>query len=264
MNISHSSLWLILSRPTTRPLDEVVAAFGELSRPITNNTALNDFLTTYFGEAGSELAALPQDQLETNPEFLDSVESEDLRSFLRQVVDIWPDLTREYVGAGNCSGCVSSFLPLSRPFVVAGGRFREPYYWDSFWILEGLLRTQGTFTQIAFNIIENFLDFVDQYGFVPNGARQYYLNRSQPPLLTQMVRIYVEYTKNTSILERAVPLLEKEYNFFMTNRTVDVEADGETYTLNHYAVSNTQPRPESYLEDVSFFHIAPFRNIHDN
>lgn len=33
--------------------------------------------------------------------------------------------------------------------VVAGGRFREPYYWDSFWILEGLLRTGGSFTEIS-------------------------------------------------------------------------------------------------------------------
>ena len=104
-----------------------------------------------------------------------------------QVIDIWPDLTRRYAGPSNCTGCVDSFIPINRTFIVAGGRFREPYYWDSFWIIEGLLRTKGPFTQIAENIIENFLDLVEQIGFVPNGARRYYLNRSQPPLLTQMV-----------------------------------------------------------------------------
>lgn len=66
-----------------------------------------------------------------------------------------------------------------------------------------------------------------------------------------MIRVYVEYTNDTSIIEKALPTLEKEHQFFMNNRTVDVEVDGETYTLNHYEVSNTQPRPESYYEDYT-------------
>ncbi|EAT80043.1 trehalase [Parastagonospora nodorum] len=235
--------------PTIRPLDEVLAAFQNLSRPIQNNTALNNFLTTYFGKAGSELEPLQQDQLEVQPDFLEAVNSSVVEDFTRQVIDIWPDLTRQYVGAGNCTGCVSSFLPVNRTFVVAGGRFREPYYWDSFWVIEGLLRTQGSFTQIAENIIENFLDLVEEIGFVPNGARRYYENRSQPPLLTQMVRVYVEYTQNYTLLERALPILELEYDFWVTNRTVTLERGGRNYSLNHYAVANTQPRPESYYED---------------
>jgi alpha,alpha-trehalase len=132
---------------------------------------------------------------------------------------------------------------------VAGGRFREPYYWDSFWIVEGLLRTKGSFTQIAENIIENFLDLVEEIGFVPNGARRYYENRSQPPLLAQMVRVYVEYTQNYTLLQRAIPVLELEYEFWVNNRTVTLERAGRNYSLSHYAVANTQPRPESYYED---------------
>jgi len=246
--------------PTTRPLDEVLAAFANLSRPIQNNTALNDFLSEYFGEAGSELEEVPTDELETQPDFLENVNSSVVRDFTRQVIDIWPDLTRRYVGAGNCSECVNSFLPVNRTFVVAGGRFREPYYWDSFWIIEGLLRTQGSFTQIAENIIENFLDLVEDIGFVPNGARRYYENRSQPPLLTQMVRVYVEYTQNYTLLERALPILEKEYDFWVNNRTVTLERAGMNYSLNHYAVSNTQPRPESYYEDYVTANNATYFN----
>ncbi|KAH7382719.1 Six-hairpin glycosidase-like protein [Phaeosphaeria sp. MPI-PUGE-AT-0046c] len=235
--------------PTIRPLDEVLTAFQNLSRPIRNNTELNNFLTTYFGKAGSELEALPADDLEVKPDFLEAVNSSIVEDFTRQVIDIWPDLTRRYVGAGNCTGCVSSFLPVNRTFVVAGGRFREPYYWDSFWIIEGLLRSKGSFTQIAENIIENFMDLVEEIGFVPNGARRYYENRSQPPLLTQMVRVYVEYTQNYTLLERALPILELEYDFWVKNRTVTLERAGQNYSLNHYAVENTQPRPESYYED---------------
>ncbi|KAK8125098.1 trehalase-like protein [Apiospora kogelbergensis] len=235
--------------PTLRPLPEVVAAFNNLSKPLSNNTELNDFLSAYFGQAGSELRDVPKDQLSTDAAFLDKVNDTVIREFTQKVIDIWPDLTRDYVGAGNCPDCVDSFIPLKKTFVVAGGRFREPYYWDSYWILQGLLRTGGNFTEISKNVIENFLDLVDEFGFVPNGARIYYLNRSQPPVLSQMVKSYVEYTNDTTILERALPLLVKEYAFWTQNRSVEIQADGQTYTLNHYAVENTEPRPESYKED---------------
>lgn len=100
-------------------------------------------------------------------------------------------------------------------------------------------------------MIENFLDFVEKYGFVPNGARIYYLNRSQPPLLTLMVKTYVEYTNDTSLLDRALPLLEKELRFWATNNTVEITSpwSGNKYNLSRYAVLNNQPRPESFRED---------------
>ncbi|KAI1421063.1 Six-hairpin glycosidase-like protein [Xylaria sp. FL1777] len=235
--------------PTKVPLDQVLAAFEKLAKPLSNNTELHDFLSTYFGEAGSELEAVPADQLKTDPVFLDGIEDSVIKQFVEKVIDIWPDLTRKYIGGESCDGCVNSYIPINRTFVVAGGRFREPYYWDSFWILEGLLRTGGSFTEISRNIIENFLDFVEQFGFVPNGARIYYLNRSQPPVLTQMVKTYVDYTNDTSILDRALPLLIKEHNFWMTNRTIQLIVDGCTHSLAHYAVLNSEPRPESYSED---------------
>ncbi|KAF2095433.1 trehalase [Rhizodiscina lignyota] len=235
--------------PTLKPLDEVIAAFSDLKQPIKNDSALQNFLTTYFGQAGSELAPVPTDQLKTSPDFLDNVNSSTVRSFLEKVIDIWPDLTRTYVGSANCSGCVSSFIPLNRTFVVAGGRFREAYYWDSYWIVRGLLLTKGSFTKIALNIIENFLDLVDLVGFVPNGSRQYYLNRSQPPLLAMMVQAYIEATNDKSVLERALPILEKEYNLWINNRTMTVKKGGKSYKLNGYQVLNNQPRPESYRED---------------
>ena len=237
-------------RPTTKPLDEVIAAFEKLGRPISNNTELNDFLSANFAQAGGELEEVPEDQLGVDPAFVDRLNDTVIREFVDAVIDIWPDLTRKYAGPSNCSSCANSFIPVNRTFVVAGGRFREPYYWDSYWILEGLLRTGGAFTKISRNTIENFLDFVDKFGFVPNGARIYYLNRSQPPLLSQMVRIYVEHTNDTGILDRAVPLLMKEHEFWTTNRTVNITAaDGRKFTLNRYHVENNQPRPESFRED---------------
>lgn len=235
-----------LARPAKKPLKDIQAAFDKLEKPLRNDSALQDFLSENFAEAGHELAEVPREELETDPQFLDGISDTVIREFTEKVIDIWPDLTRSYAGSGSdCDDCPTSFLPVNRTFVVAGGRFLEPYYWDSYWIVEGLLRTGGDFVGISRNIIENFLDFVEEFGFVPNGARKYYLNRSQPPLLSTMVKAYVERTNDTEILERAVPLLIKEYDFWTTNRTVEVTVGEQTFTLNQYVdprlCINTKP-----------------------
>ena len=41
-------------------------------------------------------------------------------------------------------------------------------------------------------------------------------------------------------------LLEREYQFWRVNRTVDVQKDGRAYTMYRYNVEVGQPRPESY------------------
>ena len=222
-------------RPAKKPLKEIQAAFDKLEKPLRNDSALQEFLSENFAEAGHELVEVPTEQLNTDPQFLENIEDTVIREFTEKVIDIWPDLTRSYNGSGSdCDDCPTSFIPVNRTFVVAGGRFLESYYWDSYWIIEGLLRTGGDFIGISRNIIENFLDFVDQFGFVPNGGRKYYLNRSQPPLLSMMVKTYIEHTNNTEILDRALPLLIKEYGFWTANRTVEVTVGNETFTLNQY------------------------------
>jgi alpha,alpha-trehalase len=114
--------------PTIRPLEAVLSAFDALAKPLKNDTALNDFLRENFGAAGSELGEVHPEELTTNATFLGRVANRDVRDFLEQVIDIWPQLTRKYVGSAGCEGCVSSFIPLNHTFVVAGGRFRELYY----------------------------------------------------------------------------------------------------------------------------------------
>jgi alpha,alpha-trehalase len=241
--------------PAKKPQQKVLDAFAEFKASqngiITNNSALHVFLDDNFGQAGGELRPVDRDMLHTNATFLPRIVDADIREFTEKVIDIWPDLTRTYdPNAVACEQCPDSFLNMSTdPFVVAGGRFREPYYWDSYWTLLGLVRSSGNFTQIARNQIGHFLRFVDEHGFVPNGARVYYLNRSQPPMLSLMVKAYVDYTGDVSIIDEALPLLIKEHFWWTANRTVEIEVNGTKHTLNRYAVLNNQPRPESFRED---------------
>ena len=52
-----------------------------------------------------------------------------------------------------------------------GGRFREQYYWDSFWIVEGLIESQ--LFDIVNATLQNFMDELQNFGFIPNGGRIY-------------------------------------------------------------------------------------------
>lgn len=47
------------------------------------------------------------------------------------------------------------------------------------------------------------------------------------------------------IHRKAVPALEREYNFWMQNRSIVVEVDGKKHTLNRYNVQVGQPRSGS-------------------
>lgn len=68
-----------------------------------------------------------------------------------------------------------SLLPLPGITAVPGDRFRELYYWDSFWVIKGLLVSGMTDT--ATSEVTNLLSLQETYGHVPNGARVYYINR---------------------------------------------------------------------------------------
>ena len=72
-----------------------------------------------------------------------------------------------------------TLIALPHPFIVPGGRFVETYYWDNYWILKGLLVCG--MRETAAGMIRNMLHQLDAFGFVPNGGRIYYLDRSQPP-----------------------------------------------------------------------------------
>src|SRR5258706_5103103 len=66
-----------------------------------------------------------------------------------------------------------------------------------------------------------------------------------------MVAIYVNKTQDVTVLERALPLMEAELSWWEINRTINITSpySYKTFTMTRYAVGNSAPRPESYLED---------------
>lgn len=180
---------------------------------------------------------------------------------LRAHIDgLWPVLTRQ-------TGTVAphgSLLPLPKPYVVPGGRFREVYYWDSYFTLLGLASSQQW--QLVRDMVDNFAYQIDTYGHIPNGNRSYYLSRSQPPFFSLMVDLLATH-EGDQAYRRYLPQLRAEHAFWMTGaealapgtaqtRVVKL-ADGSV--LNRYYDARAVPRTESWTDDLATAAQAPQR-----
>jgi alpha,alpha-trehalase len=149
----------------------------------------------------------------------------------------------------------ASALPLPESYVVPGGRFRELYYWDSYFTMLGL--AQSGRQDLVQAMIADFAWLIDHYGHVPNGTRTYYLGRSQPPFFFEMVALS-RPDDPAAAWAQYLPQLRREYAFWMAGaktlqgpgavRRVVRLADGAV--LNRYWDDVAAPRDESWREDV--------------
>jgi len=167
----------------------------------------------------------------------------------------WASLTRSSEDAGE----FSTLIPLPSEYVVPGGRFREIYYWDSYFTMIGLGVSDRV--DLIESMLDNFAYQVETIGFIPNGNRTYFLGRSQPPFFGAMVYLYAQYT-SLEDAAKYLPALQAEYDFWMDGKDQLSEVNqvhrrvvkmGE-YVINRYHDDLIEPRPESYREDVELAH----------
>ena len=149
-----------------------------------------------------------------------------------------------------------SLIPLPKPYMVPGGRFREIYYWDSYFTMLGQAES-GRIDMLTY-MVDNFAYLIDHLGFIPNGNRSYFCTRSQPPFFALMVTLLAEKLGDATICVRYLPQLEKEYQFWMQGAD-QLQRDGDCHRrvikhaqgfLNRYWDDAACPRQESYREDV--------------
>ena len=127
------------------------------------------------------------------------------------------------------------------PYVVPGGRFNELYYWDSYFIVLGLL--QDGRNDLAHGMADNLLYGVQYYGKIPNANRTYYLTRSQPPFLTSTIRAVFESGKPDKVwLASALNIALAEYQTVWQGQDRLVKI-GE-YQLSRYYDEGDGPCPE--------------------
>jgi alpha,alpha-trehalase len=182
---------------------------------------------------------------------------------------LWPLLTRP----ADSVDAHSTLVALPNAYVVPGGRFREVYYWDSYFTMLGLVESGRT--DLIANMLDNFAFLIRRTGHVPNANRTYYLSRSQPPYFSAMVGLYATATDTARAL-KYLDAMEKEHAFWMegaselkagqAHRRVVRLANGAI--LNRYWDDRPEPRPESYREDYQLAQRVPeaqrealYRNI---
>ena len=171
---------------------------------------------------------------------------------------LWPVLTHE----PDRPDPRSSLIPLPYVYVVPGGRFREVYYWDSYFTMLGLVESDRVET--VRSMLDNFASLVVRVGHVPNGNRTYYLGRSQPPFFAAMVGLYAQAADTARAL-RYLGVLEREHAFWMDGAAR--LRPGTAYrravrlpngaVLNRYWDDVPAPRPESYREDYALGQSLP-------
>ncbi|MEM9548406.1 MAG: alpha,alpha-trehalase TreF [Bacteroidota bacterium] len=173
------------------------------------------------------------------------------KTLIEHINSLWPVLTRSSDNAVKGS----TLIPLPNPYIVPGGRFREIYYWDSYFTMLGL-KESGRDDMIK-NMLDNFVFLINEIGHIPNGNRTYFISRSQPPFFAEMVELYAGI-KGDQVYKEYLPALQKEYDFWM--RGYDkINAENTEYEhcvylekdvmINRYFDSHNEPRQESYGED---------------
>jgi alpha,alpha-trehalase len=217
--------------------EEILARYGE-ANPVSPQ-ALKSFVAANFSLPGD--AATPAGGKSSN----------ERAAITHHIDSLWDQLTRSTKTAPR----YSSLLSLPEPYVVPGGRFREMYYWDSYFTMLGLVESGRQ--DLAEHMVRNFAYLIDTYGHVPNGTRSYYLSRSQPPFFYAMVGL-LNPQDPTAAYARYLPELRREYAFWMqgeaglkpgiAHRRVVALTDGAV--LNRWWDDADTPRDESYREDT--------------
>ncbi|KAE9554375.1 hypothetical protein FO519_002434 [Halicephalobus sp. NKZ332] len=209
---------------------------------------LQEFVDDHFLPPGHELQECVPTGWTESPEKLKTIKDPYLRDWAMKLNAIWKRLCKKMDPMVLKNMQRYSLLPVKYEFIAPGGRFLEPYYWDAYWIIKGLMASE--MYEAAARMILNYRDFAEKYGFIPNGGRIYYLKRSQPPLFIPMVYEFYENTGNASFVKQLLPTMEKEFNYWVKNHQYSIDISGQKYTLYRYFAGSNVPRPESYQKDI--------------
>jgi alpha,alpha-trehalase len=228
------------------------------ARPRSAPSAIAALYATERSRPGFDLRTFVAEHFDAPPPPAEGARSDTTQTMEEHIRGLWSSLTRP----ANAPDPHSSLIPLPGAYVVPGGRFREVYYWDSYFTMLGLI--QDGRLDLVKNMLDGFASLVKTVGHVPNANRSYYLSRSQPPYLAAMVGLYATATDTTRALEY-LGTLEAEHDFWMAgadavapgtaSRRVVRLKDGSL--LNRYWDDRPEPRPESYREDFTLGQRVP-------
>ena len=184
---------------------------------------------------------------EIPPSITSDFKTDPNRTAKEHVDALWPVLLR----ASDSVVEGSTLISLPEPYIVPGGRFREVYYWDSYFTMLGLAESNKF--DIITSMLDNFAYLITTVGHIPNGNRTYYITRSQPPFFSQMVALLAEH-QGDGVYKKYKVALRKEYEFWMNGQNAKETpikhcVNTTSGIMNRYYDLGDTPRQESYRED---------------
>ncbi|XP_049820361.1 trehalase isoform X2 [Aethina tumida] len=206
--------------------------------------SIKAFLEENFENVESEyLEEVPSDWKDS-PQFLTTIKSHNLRVLASKLHGMWKDLSK-IINPEIGKSDHYSLIYVPNVVIMPGGFLREYYYWDTYWIVLGLL-VSGMYNT-AKGMMDNFKQLILTYGYIPYGGRVYYLTRSQPPLFIPMIfEIYV-HTQDENFVNEYLPIMEKELSYWESKKT------SSTLGYDYFVYSSVieGPRPENYKDDIT-------------
>lgn len=113
--------------------------FMALHNGAPSRSELKEWVSQYFTPGADSLIRWNPSDWKSNPKFLDKIQDTVFREWASALNNFWINLGRKFKQDVYDNPLLYSFIPVPNPVIVPGGRFLEFYYWDSYWVLRGLL-----------------------------------------------------------------------------------------------------------------------------
>ncbi len=137
--------------------------------------------------------------------------SEDVKEAREYIAQYWTKVERFHPKDDE------SLLGLPKPYLVPSYRaktgfdYNELYYWDSYFMAQGLLDQEHK--ELVTGILEDLMALFKRFKVIPNASRTYLTGRSQPPFLTTFIfDIYQMYDMDKQWLKEAMEIAIDEYH----------------------------------------------------
>ncbi len=129
---------------------------------------------------------------------------------LKYIDAYWPKLTRYHPKDDH------TLVGLPHKYLVPGYNetapfgFNEQYYWDTYFIIQGLLDQEHK--ELVAGMLDNLCAMLERFHVIPNASRTYFTGRSQPPFLTSFIfDVYDLGGFSNKWLAKRIELAKQEY-----------------------------------------------------
>jgi alpha,alpha-trehalase len=170
--------------------------------------------------------------------------AEDVRAARDYIAAYWKKLERFHPKDDG------SVLGMPKPYLVPAyeeGRefdFNELYYWDSYFMSQGLLDPEHR--DLVVGILEDLLSLFKRFGVIPNASRTYLTGRSQPPLLTSFIfDLYNVHNLDRDWLAEAIKVAQAEYETVWMGTTKPNARQVYRGLSRYYDINMTQDLAEA-------------------